>query len=371
MIFSYDIKIPLSYNRYSVNEANPDREIRYELESTNYELIKVQFITYEIPGCTEGYPFNDTVVISLSQTGNQDFLCEIKGMLVDDEIYAKKFAEKIIDRICKRMSLLLCKSNADRHSFQPRIEAVWSDAIFNRCEYQPFIETRRKALETTDENNREMHIEDHLYMRDSVFISIHQKILNGQIRIKEWLFHKNEVVEFLLNEYYCALGTEKIKSKFFHLFSIIEFCEREFEEQNGASRLLDDTAVQSIINNIVFSDELKDKDKIKSMLTSNLKKANDIGRTLKLLNILKWMGITTVNQVGRDIPIDKNILDVIIKLRNKSFHGSTEDIAETENAYSDAVTKLFYIDEQILDYVISNNPFVDDENKYCLIDGKK
>lgn len=370
MIFKYDIQIPLLYNRYAVQKVIPDREICFKLEPTN-ECFSVKFITYEIPGYNDGYPFRDSVCVCLKNAEDHGFICEINGMLVDDEIYAKEFSERIVDRICKRLSFFLCKHNCNLHSFQPRVEAKWSSAIFNRCEYQPFIDARRKAFDELDGDNRVIRIEDHMYMKDSAFFSIRQTIPSKEIKIKEWLFHKNDFIEFLLNEYYCALGTEKIKSKFFHLFSMIEFCEREFEDHNGASRLLDDNQVQAIVDNITFENDFKDRGKIKSMLISNLKKVNDIGRTLKLLNILNWMGITVVYQAGRKIQIDKNILDAIIKLRNKSFHGSTEDINEMEKAYSDAVEKLFYISEQILEYTIKNNPFVDDKDKYCLIYGKR
>ena len=37
-----------------------------------------------------------------------------------------------------------------------------------------------------------------------------------------------------MNEYYIALGQEDAKSKFFHLFSIIEYIEHRYEQYNGA-----------------------------------------------------------------------------------------------------------------------------------------
>lgn len=57
------------------------------------------------------------------QTGNiqqkDDFnlICEINGMLVDDDIYARKFSEDIVDRICKRLSLVFIKHNGNRHLY--------------------------------------------------------------------------------------------------------------------------------------------------------------------------------------------------------------------------------------------------------------
>ena len=49
---------------------------------------------------------------------------------------------------------------------------------------------------------------------------------------------ENEAYEFLMNEYYIALGQEDAKSKFFPLFSIIEYIEHRYEQYNGAETAL-------------------------------------------------------------------------------------------------------------------------------------
>lgn len=91
------------------------------------------------------------------------------------------------------------------------------------------------------------------------------------------------------------------------------------------------------------------------ILKNNLIKVNDIGRIGKLENILKWMGIEKYKQFGADKPIDKNLLSDIIKLRNKSFHGTKENAEDVEKKYADAVEVLRYIAEKILDFLMMSS----------------
>lgn len=383
MIFKYDIAIPLTYNRFALRSNDPDSELRYEIEQLCEEELKVVFRTYEVPGYGGGYDFKDIVKVRLykndtdnGQTGNiqrkddSKLICEINGMLVDDEIYARKFSEEIVDRICKRLSLVFIKHNDNRHLYQPRVEAMWSKAVFNRCEYAPFVEAKRKALEEIDGNNKTIYMEDHMYIRDSVYCISRISIPSDKIKIREWLSKENDAVEFLMNEYHSALGTENIKSKFFHLFAIIEFCEKEYEEHNGSSRLLSDEEVDMVIAGIEKQIDVKNRKKIISILKNDLMKANDIGRVGKLENILKWMGIEEYKEFGHDKAIDKKLLDGITTLRNKSFHGTKENAVDVERKYADAVEKLLYIDEKILDFLMKSS-YQDKADGVYLIYGKK
>lgn len=383
MIFKYNITIPLTYNRFVIQSNNPDSELRYEIAEFCEEEFKVVFRTYEVPGYVDGYDFEDDVKIkilanisdkrgcgTLQEKGNCRVICEIKGMLVDDEIYAKKFSEEIVDKICKRLSLVFIKHNANRHLYQPRVEPVWSEAVFNRCEYAPFVEAKRKACEKVDSNNKTLYLQDCMYIRDSIYSIAQISIPSEEIRIGEWLSKTDDIVEFLMNEYYSALGTENIKSKFFHLFSIIEFCEKEYEGHNGSSRFLMDEEVDIIIEELQKQIDTNKRSKIVSILKNNLVKVSDIGRVEKLENILKWMGIETYRRFGSDKTIDKKLLSELTTLRNKSFHGTKENAADTEKKYADAVEVLLYICEKILDFLMKGS-HQNKVNGIVLIYGKK
>ena len=173
-----------------------------------------------------------------------------------------------------------------------------------------------------------------------------------------------------MNEYHSALGTENIKSKFFHLFSIIEFCEKEYDEYNGSSRFLSDVEVNMIIEGVQNQIDVTKRAKIVSILKNDLVKVKDIGRVEKLENILKWMGIAKYRRFGSDIPIDKKLLSDLTKLRNKSFHGTKENAMDVEKKYADAVEVLLYIGEKILDFLMKDS-YREINNGVFLIDGKK
>lgn len=361
MIFKYDITVPLTYNRFAIQSNDPDSELCYEVEQCYEEELKVVFRTFEFSSYGDGYDFEDTVKVKLHKTGignEQDdakLICEINGMLVDDDIYARKFSEKVVNRICKRLSLVFIKHNANRHLYQPQVQAMWSKAVFKRCEYAPFVEAKRKIHEEIDGKNKTIYLEDYIYTQDSAYCIVNTKIPSAEINIGEWLSEENEVVEFLMDEYYLALGTENIKSKFFHLFAIIEFCEKEYEDYNGSSRILSDDEVDTFIAGARGLIDAEDWDQVKSFLKGNLIKIYDIGRVRKLENILRWMGIEKYKYFGADKAVNKELLSSIIKLRNKSFHGTKEKSEDVEGKYANAVEELLYIDEKILDFVMKDS----------------
>ena len=55
------------------------------------------------------------------------------------------------------------------HLYQPRVEPMWSEAVFKRNEYAPFVEAKRKALEELEGDNKTIHLENHMYMHDSMY----------------------------------------------------------------------------------------------------------------------------------------------------------------------------------------------------------
>ena len=133
---------------------------------------------------------------------------------------------------------------------------------------------------------------------------------------------------------------------------MIEFCEKEYEDHNGSSRIFSDEEVDMVIAEVEKQIDAKNREKIISLLKADLMKANDIGRIGKLENILKWMGIREYRQFGLNKAIDKKLLAGITKLRNKSFHGTKENAEAVEKEYANEVEILLYIDGKILDFLM-------------------
>ncbi len=348
-----------------MNAAIPSSESRYELLNDVTVSYDVVFKTFDIPSHPDGYDFEDTVSICLS-THRQDqsvgkssllqdavnpyFTCKINGLLVDDEIYAKQYVEFIVNKVCRELSLVLIRYNSNRHLYQPRVEPNWNKTVWNYEEYQPYNQARQNALKNIDSNKHVNRLDDHFHIKETVYRMSTISIPEREIDIKYWLEEADDNLEFLINEYYSALGSEKIKSKFFHLFAMIEFIEQKYADYNGANPVLSNDEIDHILDaldNKISSEKKKD---VLSGIKNSLLKMNDTGRVQKLLNILNWMKIEKYKRFGKDSLIDKKMLKEIIEIRNKSFHGTLEN-KDAAAKYIDAVEKLFYINEQIIEFV--------------------
>ena len=63
------------------------------------------------------------------------------------------------------------------------------------------------------------------------------------------------------------------------------------------------------------------------------------------------MGIKEFKQGGNTVVIDEKMIQSLTGLRNRSFHGTSERGDKVLSKYIDAVEKLMYINEKILDFV--------------------
>ena len=346
-LYVYNIKIPLIYNKFDIISLNPNSEFRFDLDGVAEENIFYN----DISVCENNSSINEEIKIRLYCTHDKNYssskmpnpfiICEVEGIIAENRYFDIEKIVKIIDTICKRLSFIFNRHNYNRHLFQPKIEANWGK-----------MEIYYKKYNNNDDATMSDDIENKVTC--SIYSTMSVKILPNEIHIAEWLKNNNSKADFVCNEYYTALGSENIKSKFFHLFSIIEFCEHEYESYNNAKKLVEEDEIDNIMKKVksfVFNDSNK-KEKILSRVKQNLNNATDIGRAKKLFNILQWMNIKSYEQCGKEIYIDENLLNELIKLRNKLFHGGLDKGTKTIN-YGTAVQKLLYIDEKILDFVMN------------------
>ena len=360
MLYEYRVQIPLVYNRFAIHSNYPYSEIRYKLENKEARF-NVTFSACDIPGYKKWIDFTNIVNVKLYNDGAPEdvtesedvprLFCDISGLLMENRTDAERFAEQIVNRICKELSLVFIKYNANRQFYQPRVDALWSQAKWTSSKFLPYVEAKHKTQVKDDHIHKKVVFEENIFLECNIHWAIVTVIPTAELEIEKWLLTTDETFDFLINEYYSALGTEKIKSKFFHLFSIIEFCEKEYQEYNGSQRLLTDDEVGNILLKLKSCMEMLPKGRVLSVLNNVLLKVDNIGRAKKLENILQWMGIKEYSYHDTNLLIDKKLLEVIIKVRNKSFHGTKESEEEVCKIYTDAVEKLLYIDEKILEFV--------------------
>ena len=77
-------------------------------------------------------------------------------------------------------------------------------------------------------------------------------------------------LNYMLDEFYLALGQENRYSKFFHLFSIIEFIEKRYEDNNGASKLFDSEEIDVIVRSKLEQEIFRTKEWLKKYLQKKL-----------------------------------------------------------------------------------------------------
>ena len=171
---------------------------------------------------------------------------------------------------------------------------------------------------------------------------------------KYYRHQPDALVDYMIEEYFLALGQENMTSKFFHLFSIIEFVEKQYIDLAGASRLLSDEEIDHVMQGINdYTDFPKEKgNRILSSLKNSLANMTDLGRGAKLVNILRAMGIEKIENCGTVFAINKETIQPLIELRNTYYHGGHGQKVISMN---EAVTRLMYLCERVIKYAISSN----------------
>lgn len=238
MLYLYKIVVPLKYNTLELYTNTPETELMFYFEDVVEETVDYDFNKEDISKYDE-FDIADKMRIRLHCDCHNDdhnvsnnipnlIICEIEDIIASDDNPALIVTEKIIDKICKRLSFIVNRHNGNRHLCQPKIEADWSKLEINRHDliYNGIME---KGLD---------QLEDKIHITESMHLTMCLRISANEINISEWLKDYDAGFDFVCNEYYTALGSENVKSKFFHLFSIIEFCEREYKSYNNAKELL-------------------------------------------------------------------------------------------------------------------------------------
>lgn len=373
IIYKYDVMVPLVYNRFENNVSEHDTEQRLGLKETVSTSFDVIFRSYDIPDVPDGYDFKDKVIITLVANSESadgvvapSISCMINGLLCESKTDANVHAKILVGRICKELSLVFSEFNFNRHISQPRVEGDWSLAEWKEERYKPY----RDAL-TKGKPGGIILVESNLAIQTSVYAVLTNLVPTERIAIDQWLLSKNDDLEFLINEYYSALGTEMPKSKFFHLFAMIEFCEVKYKEHNSANRLYSDEYVEQILDVLRKTKEVDvDKDAL-AEINKALRQRTDIGRAQKLVNILHWMGIDKFVRFGEEVLIDKDLTSELIDIRNKLFHGGKEKQDDDGRRYKNAVEQLLYINEQIIRFVRRQDAEDEEQSFTLMIEGQK
>lgn len=344
MLYQYDVTLPLIYARDALNSLEKDHHMQMGLD---------QDIQFEVPvsGLWEnsGLDVQQSpwqITISCGQDPDIDdlpdhkFLFHISHLTAHSKTEARRLMEPVLFQSCRALSMMLHKSNANRHLFQPRVEPEYEASKWKETPYPQKDDAAHAVRIVVDA---------------SCELTIYGKLASADF--KRYYQTKNAACEYVFNEFYLALGQENFRSKFFHLFSVIEFIEREYAFLAGAEPLFEKEERQQVkkaLKNIL--DNRQKQNRLETMVLQCIGKATDIGRDQKLVNILQGMNIREFHICDRAVRIDNDLIGKLRKKRNTAFHGAEE--TEEKNGISDqeAVTCLMYICPEIIEFIAEHPP---------------
>ena len=317
-LIMYTFVIPLTHNAFEL----------YSDSKTVSEL-------YEIKG---EYSIQNKYDALRVYTIDKTTFCEI-SLFANNEAEARAIAKTKVNILCNELSLLFNCKNENLHSHQPRIEADWTKVQIE------ISETKSIRSKQGEADAFEISGIDPVEFADSVSLMLCTEISADSINLK---WHENETMLFLMEELYIALGTENEKSKYMHLYSIVEFCEEheELKKHSNAKK-------------VFFKNDGK---RIREFAQRELNKSDqevakiDLGRIYNLdraqiqMNILKWMGITQYSYKGKNYKIDNVFFDRLRKTRNAIAHGRNTE----SRLVKELVSKLLDITIQIIIFLRNN-----------------
>ena len=289
------------------------------------------------------------------------FSLRVENIVAHEETEAWGKIENYLLHICRMLSLQLNIHNCNKQSFQPKVQWENDSLSWSVKPYEPYeglLDKLSEPVEYVDQNGMK-HICIQLQSKIEIKAST-SCILYGYLEKNEFLSLLNleidEKLNFLIEEYFIALGSEIITSKFFHLFAIIEFIEKEYAGLAGANKLLSVENVNEMLQEIkgkLHSEADKSK-QILSTLKGNLNRMTDIGRAKKLANILNRMKICSLEDCCNEVAIDKGSMQKLIDLRNHYFHGDSGKEDAKLLKIDIAVAELMEICLRVIQYKISD-----------------
>ena len=362
-LHTYNVSVPLRYYTYDLHSEEKDSEYVMGLkQDIDWDVDRL--VEEPIPDTNQIFRQQEPVHFYLfcgKDSENEDipadfFNVEITNIVVHNQEEVSAFVKPYLYRICRTLSFFLSQHNCNKHSYQPRVETDVEHAIWENSVYEPLEEVLHKeedSVETTWVDGKKYQVITIESAPIVISTSVYTKIY-GRMPTDDFLLYvecADTDMNYMLDEFYLALGQENRYSKFFHLFSIIEFVEKRYEDINGANKLLSSEEIDAITNAALDSQILANKekrDRVRGALKQVLGNLTDIGRKEKLVHILHEMGIDKIENCGTEFDIDDRLIGQMVSLRNKCYHGDRKNADQPYMDIDLAVTRLMYICERVI-----------------------
>lgn len=359
----FSVKAPLTYNTTDIRSGEEDSQFLIGLEhditwTSQYNVCE------QIPEFSDCKIDRQETMHFRLQCGWQDeeihlpesrFVLNIENVVAHNQEEAERMMEQSIHNICRVLSFQMNVHNCNKQGYQPRVQVNQKNVVWKENVYEPYEEVmkREESEEYIDENGNRV-----ICVREVASINIETSVsatifccLKEEEFFKLFNVNMDEKMDFILEEYFIALGVEKMTSKFFHLFSIIEFVEKEYVSLAEADRLISDEDIEQVIEIVEGALTPDKRERILGTLKGQMMKMTNIGRTDKLVNILHAMNIMKIDNCAIPFDVNKKVIRELIDMRNRCFHGNGASGGAGKHISVElAVTQLLEICQRIIQY---------------------
>ncbi|MEZ8785797.1 hypothetical protein AB6D73_00980 [Vibrio splendidus] len=304
-----------------------------ELEiRSSHEVNKIEF-----SGCSS-YILDEDVIIScpfgiektdikLNKTNSDG---KIKISVESSTICSKEEQAKYLEKIAHLLSSVLGFKEKNAYYGTP----------FITLKLETFLSTCDKTITCEPQGNGEYTYSDNIGVQMSDSLSI-ESITH--VKFSDFDFSQVNDNEFI-SHYHNGLKAESSKSKFFHLFLVLEILEgcELYSRMFPAGSMFTDIEEEKIRN---LANEFSGPKK--SLLLSSLNRTAKF-RNEKLFDLISELGIYKVSSVAGERDVDYEMIKRITDTRNKLFHKS--------ESFDDGVLyySLFPLVTQIVELIVKD-----------------
>lgn len=305
-----------------------------------YKATTRLFVEYESPYDTHGasssqgirlkdeVPFGSIkCVVSLE---DREGTAEFSSIKADSSQVAFEEACRVCHALASLLSLQIQVQNPNQHWGHPRVRWYKKDIQITPADNWP-AENWHSHLVTT------LHTEE------------------LRAGLEKW--DTSPTLQFLASSYYAALSPSDLQAKFYSAFTIIEYLEKHYTEDIQTTPLVTDDfrkellgAIEKLVAQMGLEKSL---DSIKNRVGNVFGKETNTAesRALKLSRILNNIfGISRIQYFNRDVAVDEDLANKLIKQRNSLFHGGgkTQGTASQRDLLKAKVDTLILLCQEIL-----------------------
>lgn len=327
----YIIEIPLHYNKTS-NLDKPDscNDLCLELDKD---------IIYQLSNPIDKKPFTseEQCIIKVKNT-DENFMIIIDSLYVDNEELAIEASMTLANKICHAITYIVQSQNSNPHYFHPKFTYKARDIVCKEETYEKFD----TSLKQDNKGNKTIIINDSVTIREFLNIKMIHCVKTGDFdKVIEFLLD-NKHISFIIESFYRALGESDYISKYYNLFTIIEYLESNFQNESGAMKLLSKDQKTALINIIdqklteCFDNGTDNTNEYLKRLSNRvsqvLSESTDKTRAEKLNTIIRgYLKIDRVNNHLFSYEISESKLKDFINVRNGLFHAKNLSSDELKN----------------------------------------